>query len=852
MFLTSIVTTNVHYDVIDITTTSGPSYSPYIADMAFLNYGTNSLSYWAIKDNPNGSSQAVYENLYIANHGNGIENHGGTDHTNHVSMHQMATGAIGWQHDGAGEEHTLLDLYMENAGPSGSTYYDMAACIKINGGFAFQIISPQLQKCGHPIWVTSGGSIQVIGGYLDTSHYGTLLDGTGAGIEKFSLEGTWVGSTASGSGIIATGSVAETMLSDIQCYYNNGACFDATGATDIRGTSLRNIAAGGNGQNGSSYAIEIGAGLTNFDISGVVSAPSDLQQSQNYGGIRVAAGSSDYYSITNNRLQVGSNDLTDGGTGTHKLVAYNLLATGPQALPSSIQFTAPDRTVTANTSMVSGDNGGQINTNSASAITLSITSSIFPAGQTVAVANQNTGITTIGGVTLNGSVGNTLGKGGFVSCISNGSTGDCVGFPGYGTITSNSLMRFSSAVAGAPTASAISDNGTTVTISEPVTFSGLSSGTCANGLALATGGGLVTTACASGGSITVDGTAGITTINSGTNITSSISGSTATLNASGGGTSAPPAPQGRLTCQSGLPLPNADVATCTTIYYDAYVGNQVPYWNGAATAGATITGGELSDVMVSSGTGAIGNNDVFDVYFIVASSTPHICVATNNSGGGWTADGGSLTARGTAYSVAPHLTKGYYTNVNAISYCYNGSTNYAISADQGTYLGSLYTTSAGTTQMVFHPANTTNGSNNFVGLFNAYNRAYMLSVEQDQATSYNITSSGSGTWGPVHGSTANRVSFVDGLGVLNTNATVQEYMSPTGAGNFAAVGIGCQNITTSSANATPVSLNSGMSYNVSWGCPLGSGLRYIQALEARYTSSTTTVFFNGLSVQGMF
>ena len=42
-------------------------------------------------------------------------------------------------------------------------------------------------------------------------------------------------------------------------------------------------------------------------------------------------------------------------------------------------------------------------------------------------------------------------------------------------------------------------------------------------------------------------------------------------------------------------------------------------------------------------------------------------------------------------------TRPYITNANAITHCYNGSTNYgSVGANQATYLGSVFVPSAGT------------------------------------------------------------------------------------------------------------------------------------------------------------
>ena len=109
--------------------------------------------------------------------------------------------------------------------------------------------------------------------------------------------------------------------------------------------------------------------------------------------------------------------------------------------------------------------------------------------------------------------------------------------------------------------------------------------------------------------------------------------------------------------------------SASTFYYDCYIGNQIPYYTGSADAMAVITSCELSDYMQMSGTGAMNADDVFDVFYVNGV----LCIPTNGSGAGWSGDaGGSTGGRGTGYS-AIHQTRGYWTNTNSISHCYNST-----------------------------------------------------------------------------------------------------------------------------------------------------------------------------------
>lgn len=219
-------------------------------------------------------------------------------------------------------------------------------------------------------------------------------------------------------------------------------------------------------------------------------------------------------------------------------------------------------------------------------------------------------------------------------------------------------------------------------------------------------------------------------------------------------------PGGRLSLTSGAYVMSADVTAASTLYY----GNGrkvVPYYDGTNDQLDTISGNQVSDAMQSSGTGVLNASGVFDVWW-VHSGANRICVATNGSGGGWASDtGGTNILRGSGYSATPHNTRGYLTNPNALTHCYNGSTDYgSVAADQATYLGTIYTTAAGQTGIQFKPAGATGGSNTIVGIWNAYNQKPAMTRSYDNGAAYTYNS---GTWRAADGNTNNRISRVQGL-----------------------------------------------------------------------------------------
>ncbi len=216
---------------------------------------------------------------------------------------------------------------------------------------------------------------------------------------------------------------------------------------------------------------------------------------------------------------------------------------------------------------------------------------------------------------------------------------------------------------------------------------------------------------------------------------------------------APMAAGGRLTLTSNTPVMTASATTAGTLYFDSYISNQVPYYNGTIDLMDTIASNQVSDAMAASSTGVLNAAGVFDVWW-EGNTNHNICVTTNGSGGGWASDsGGSNTARGTGYSQLDNTHRPYVTNANSISYCYNGSTNYAstpIAAYKLTYLGSICTdaSSAGKVSWTFGTSASGGGGARHC-VWNQYNRVMVSTFVQDTSvhsyTSATIREAGGST-----------------------------------------------------------------------------------------------------------
>lgn len=228
------------------------------------------------------------------------------------------------------------------------------------------------------------------------------------------------------------------------------------------------------------------------------------------------------------------------------------------------------------------------------------------------------------------------------------------------------------------------------------------------------------------------------------------------------------APQGRLTLQSGAPVMNADQVSVSTVYYDSYNGgNQVPVYNGSTWSLLTIPGDETS--LGLNGTNHPGGK-AFDV-FGVSSSGFKIC-----SGPAWT----SNTARGSgAGTTQLSRLAGILTNTVSLTHCYqaSGTTDLGpISANQGTYLGTFYTSGTGITDMALQPGPNA-ATVGRLYLYNYYN--------QTPVTSYFYRGAYNTTWTSYTecGNENYRISFIDGYQTSGITTQVQSGPGLTTSGS---------------------------------------------------------------------
>ncbi len=242
-----------------------------------------------------------------------------------------------------------------------------------------------------------------------------------------------------------------------------------------------------------------------------------------------------------------------------------------------------------------------------------------------------------------------------------------------------------------------------------------------------------------------------------------------------------PAPQGRLTLTSGVPVLTGDVTAATAVYYTPYIGLLVPIYNGISFVPQSIVT-ELQLTLTSS---SVASN-IYD-FFIFSNSG----VITLGTGPSWSAGtAGSITAgscaRGTgAGGTALTRIQGILTNTVSMTIRYgNGTTTTTVSANQATYVGSMFVD--GTNGQV--SCLMSYGQSRKWGIWNAYNRVPLTLKAGDATSSWSYNS---GTLRPSNNSTANSIAVFSGLSEEFYTLSFTQQINYQNTGATAGVGTVC-------------------------------------------------------------
>ena len=183
-----------------------------------------------------------------------------------------------------------------------------------------------------------------------------------------------------------------------------------------------------------------------------------------------------------------------------------------------------------------------------------------------------------------------------------------------------------------------------------------------------------------------------------------------------------PAPTGYLTPTSGTPVITGDVSGATSVFYTPFQpGNTVPIYNGTSFVPTTFS--ELTLTLTS----AQAASTLYDVF--VFNNAGALTLAT---GPAWTTSTAGSGARGTGAGTTQlsRLT-GLWVNTVQIT-GKNGANTYTISANQGTYLGSLFMDGSAGQVSCFR----TYGQSRKWGIWNVYNRVPIFMKVGDNTASW--------------------------------------------------------------------------------------------------------------------
>lgn len=246
--------------------------------------------------------------------------------------------------------------------------------------------------------------------------------------------------------------------------------------------------------------------------------------------------------------------------------------------------------------------------------------------------------------------------------------------------------------------------------------------------------------------------------------------------------------------------------------------------------------------------------NTFNISTSVANAAAGTFVATSGSQSGVHTGTNGTSVRGAgAGTTELELKDGIWTNKNSITLKAGGSTVGTPGANQATLLGTIYCTANGQTGMAFEPSAANGGTNNILGVYNAYNRVLMTAVCRDNTASWTY---GTATWRASNASNSNRISFIDGLAQSFSDAKfTQGFTNTSGAGTQ--IGINFNSTSADPSSCCQHSLTTLGSLTAIARYAPALGFNYITQMEAKSgggtgtftgTSATPTRQFNALTV----
>lgn len=258
-----------------------------------------------------------------------------------------------------------------------------------------------------------------------------------------------------------------------------------------------------------------------------------------------------------------------------------------------------------------------------------------------------------------------------------------------------------------------------------------------------------------------------------------LSGDVATSGTAAVTLAVPLTPGGRLTLTSNTPVMTADATAQGTVYYAPYVHARLPLYTGSAWVMRAFSQLTLTLNSTDNVSGSL-----YDIFVVDVGGT-----LTLGTGPAWT----NTTTRADAIA----LLNGIWTNNTSIALRANGSalTGSPFAANIATYLGTIYCTANGQTGMAFEPAAASGGTNNILGLSNAYNLVPVAALVRNSKANWTVANT---SWAATDASNSCRCSWVDGLRQSTISAQYHQYSSQPTVGKNSRCGMSLD-----STSATP-------------------------------------------------
>lgn len=206
-------------------------------------------------------------------------------------------------------------------------------------------------------------------------------------------------------------------------------------------------------------------------------------------------------------------------------------------------------------------------------------------------------------------------------------------------------------------------------------------------------------------------------------------------------------PQGRLTLTTGTPVIASSVSAGTAVYYTQFVGNIVPVYDGAQFNARTFS----SDLTLTLNSNHVASA-IYDVFIYWDGSALQIA-----TGVAWNTATAGAGSRG-AGAGTTELTRvnGLWVNKYDLAYR-NGATTGTLTANQGTYVGSIYMDGTNG-QVSCHVAY---GQSRKWGVWNAHNRVPVFLKAGDATASW--VSNNASSVHAANTSTSNSLTVFAGL-----------------------------------------------------------------------------------------